>query len=266
VAYPDILGLVDGDVVSASHLDSLEGAVSRALWVCTSGTRPSSPAEGTHIYETDTDLCYVCTNAAGPVWTKVLTGSVSSAEITNGAIVDADVNAAAAVAYSKLNLSGSIVNADINASAAIAYSKLGAFPSFVLGRGGTVAVTASMVTALAYTAETRDTDGFHATNSASVVIPAGLGGLYIIGYNTRFAAGTSGSRLSWVDVNSSGTADPRLFENALTSAVAGSLTGFGLVPLSAGDTIRHIVYSTGATINWGDSTLVDRFYGVRICT
>jgi hypothetical protein len=40
------------------------------------------------------------------------------------AIVNADVHAAAAIAYSKLALTGSIVNADLSASAAIAYSKL----------------------------------------------------------------------------------------------------------------------------------------------
>jgi hypothetical protein len=39
-------------------------------------------------------------------------------------ITNAKIDAAAAIAYSKLNLSGSIVNADINASAAIALSKL----------------------------------------------------------------------------------------------------------------------------------------------
>ena len=39
-------------------------------------------------------------------------------------LVDADVAAAAAIAYSKLNLATSILNADINAAAAIAYSKL----------------------------------------------------------------------------------------------------------------------------------------------
>lgn len=44
--------------------------------------------------------------------------------ISSGVIVNADVNASAAIAYSKLALTGSILNADINASAAIAYSKL----------------------------------------------------------------------------------------------------------------------------------------------
>jgi hypothetical protein len=41
-----------------------------------------------------------------------------------GNILNADINASAAIAYSKLNLATSILNADINASAAIAYSKL----------------------------------------------------------------------------------------------------------------------------------------------
>lgn len=44
----------------------------------------------------------------------------------SGEVVNADINAAAAIAYSKLNLATSIVNADIGASAAIAYSKLAA--------------------------------------------------------------------------------------------------------------------------------------------
>jgi len=44
--------------------------------------------------------------------------------ISSGAIVNADVNASAGIAYSKLNLSDSILNADINSSAAIAGTKI----------------------------------------------------------------------------------------------------------------------------------------------
>lgn len=42
----------------------------------------------------------------------------------SGAIVNADIAAGAAIAYSKLNLAGSIVNSDVASGAAIAYSKL----------------------------------------------------------------------------------------------------------------------------------------------
>lgn len=53
------------------------------------------------------------------------TGNVSlTTTIGTGAIVNADVNASAAIAYSKLNLSGSIVNADIAAGAAIDKAKI----------------------------------------------------------------------------------------------------------------------------------------------
>lgn len=55
----------------------------------------------------------------------------SSGNLTSSAIVNADVDAAAAIAYSKLNLTGSIVNADVNTSAAIAYSKLNLSGSIV---------------------------------------------------------------------------------------------------------------------------------------
>lgn len=58
-------------------------------------------------------------------------GAVTSSKIANDTIVDADINSAAAIAYSKLSLGTSIVNADISASAAIAYSKLSLGTSIV---------------------------------------------------------------------------------------------------------------------------------------
>lgn len=49
-------------------------------------------------------------------------GTVTSAKIVDGAIVNADINASAAISQSKLSLD--ITNSDINASAAIATSKI----------------------------------------------------------------------------------------------------------------------------------------------
>jgi len=49
----------------------------------------------------------------------VVVGTVADDSITN-----AKINSAAAIAYSKLNLTGALLNADINASAAIAWSKM----------------------------------------------------------------------------------------------------------------------------------------------
>lgn len=63
------------------------------------------------------------TMAAGSTLT-LYAGAITSAMILDGTIVNADINASAAIAYSKLSLTGSILNADISGSAAIANSKL----------------------------------------------------------------------------------------------------------------------------------------------
>jgi len=60
-----------------------------------------------------------------------ITASATGLNIKSDVIVNADINSAAAIAYSKLNLAGSIVNADVNASAGIAYSKLALSSSIV---------------------------------------------------------------------------------------------------------------------------------------
>lgn len=69
--------------------------------------------------------------AAAPTWALIVNANVDAAAAIaysklalTGSIVNADVSGSAAIAYSKLSLTGSIVNADISASAAIAYSKL----------------------------------------------------------------------------------------------------------------------------------------------
>lgn len=59
-------------------------------------------------------------------------GTVPTGRLT-GVITNAEVNASAAIAYSKLALTGSVVNADISSSAAIAYSKLNLSNSLVAG-------------------------------------------------------------------------------------------------------------------------------------
>ena len=71
-------------------------------------------------------------SAAAIAYSKLnLANSITSNDIVDGAIVNGDINASAAIAYSKLSLSTSIVNADISASAAIAYSKLSLGTSIV---------------------------------------------------------------------------------------------------------------------------------------
>lgn len=52
--------------------------------VCTSGTRPASPTEGMHIYETDTDKDYKCTVGGGtPTWVELASGAGSGDVVAN---------------------------------------------------------------------------------------------------------------------------------------------------------------------------------------
>lgn len=62
-----------------------------------------------------------------------LSGTLANAQIASGVIINSDVSASAAIAYSKLALAASIVNADVATSAAIAYSKLNLATSIVTG-------------------------------------------------------------------------------------------------------------------------------------
>ena len=76
---------------------------------------------------------------------------ITSAMITDGTLVNADINASAAIAYSKLALTGTIVsadiandtivNADINTAAAIALSKLATDPLARANHTGTQLAT-----------------------------------------------------------------------------------------------------------------------------
>jgi len=84
------------------------------------GTHTVHGVSGSVVGTTDTQtLTNKTINAAN----NTITG-ITSAMITDGTIVNADINASAQIAYSKTNLTNSIVDADVNASAAIAWSKI----------------------------------------------------------------------------------------------------------------------------------------------
>jgi hypothetical protein len=64
------------------------------------------------------------TKISGTAITAGDTGTVTSTMIANDTIVNADINTSAQIAYSKINATNSIVDADINASAAIDKTKI----------------------------------------------------------------------------------------------------------------------------------------------
>lgn len=85
-----------------------------------------SAVEGVMVYQSDVDTLFLYNGSAwveavGTVSLvdlavttgKIAASAVTSAKIANDTIVNADVNSAAAIAYSKLNLASSITSADI---------------------------------------------------------------------------------------------------------------------------------------------------------
>lgn len=145
-----------------------------------------------------------------------LSGTYPNPSIGSGVIYNANVNASAAIAYSKLNLSGSIVNADVNASAAIAYSKLNLSGSIV-----NADVNASA--AIAYSKLSLSSSIVNADVSASAAIAyskLNLNGS-IVNNDVNAAAAIAGTKIS-PDFGS---------QNIVTTGIA----SIGGSPASAGD-------------------------------
>ena len=111
--------LADGAVTSGKILD---GTIVNADINASAAIALSKLATSTSGY-------VVVHNSSGVPTSTEVTGdiTISSSGVTaigSGTIVNADINASAAIAYSKLNLGTSIVNADIATGAAIAASKI----------------------------------------------------------------------------------------------------------------------------------------------
>lgn len=111
---PWVNGQAGGTEIDADALNNFESGIANLydLWAAKGGLVVAS-ASSTPIALT------VGANETVLVADSSQTGGVIWKQIDNDSIA-----AAAAIAYSKLNLTGGIVNADVNSSAAIAYSKL----------------------------------------------------------------------------------------------------------------------------------------------
>jgi hypothetical protein len=117
-----------GSVATAATAVKLSSARTFALTGDVTGTTSSDLDTGFSISTT------VASIPAGLITNTEInaTAAIAYSKLAlTGSIVDADVSATAAIAYSKLALSSSIVDADVSATAAIAYSKLSLSNSIV---------------------------------------------------------------------------------------------------------------------------------------
>lgn len=156
-------------------------------------------------------------DSKAPTASPTFTGSVtvtglngvlkaSSGVVSASTIVDADVNASAAIAYSKLNLTNSIVNADVATGAAIAYSKLNLSGSIVNADIATGAAIARSKIAVGSLNHVLINDGSGALSSEARLslsrFSTGTSGHLLIGQGAGDAAFTAMS--GDVTINNSG--------------------------------------------------------------
>ncbi len=169
----------------------------------------------------------------GKATTDVFTNKTFDVDATGNVlsnIANANIKAAAGIAYSKLNLTGGVVNADINASAAIAYSKLN--------------LTGAILNA--------DLAGsISLTTKVAGILPIANGGTAVSSVTT---APTASSFAGW-DANSNLFAN-HLFDSFLeTTASGGTLTLTAASPkihrILIGTGSHTVVMPAGATVPIG---------------
>ena len=174
----------------------------------------------------------------------VANNAITSAKIADGALVNADVSAAAGIAYSKLALAGSILNADISPSAAIADTKLA-----TISTAGKVANAATTATS---------------ANTANTIVARDAAGNFSAGTVTASFSG-SGAALTALNASqlTSGTvADGRLSANVALRAGGNTFSGnqtltVGSLYLDNSQTVQAKnsggVYETFLWPRWSDN-------------
>jgi hypothetical protein len=173
-------------------------------------------------------------NASGVPTSTTVSGDVTITNagvtaITSNVIVNADINSAAAIAYSKLALASGIVNTDISASAAVAYSKLALSNSIVNADINSAAAIAGTKISPDFGSQNLTTTGnITATNhiaaSGTATIPS-----IQVGNGTTYKPGIYSPGTDQVAISTNGTG--RLFVNA------SGLTGLGVSSITAGLTV-----------------------------
>lgn len=205
---------------------------------------------------------------------NITPGTVGSAQIADLSLVNADVSASAAIAYSKLNLGGAIVNADISASAAIADAKIATITT-----AGKVAnsATTGIATNVPNTLVLRDSNGAFSAgtiNGTFVGNGAGLTGVTVSSVLlSSVMAPPVRTVVAWGDNDSAQTSVPTLenvaavaagISHSLALLDAGTVVQWGSIAPAPGTAVNvtHIAAGTahnlarrsdGTVIAWGSN-------------
>lgn len=120
-------------------------------------------------------------------------------------------------------------------------------------------------TVFAFNAETFDTGGLHdnVTNNSRITIPAGGGGLYLVGYTIAFNTNATGFRASQIKKNNV----TAYFGNSLAAANGNTtgLVGSVLLSLSAGDYLELFSYqNSGGNLDVWSQENNTNFWAIKL--
>jgi trimeric autotransporter adhesin len=243
--------IVNADISnSAAIADSKLATISTAGKVSNSATTATNANTASAIVSRDAsgnfsagtitaNLSGNATSVTNGVYTTD-TGTVTSTMIADNTIVNADINSAAAIAYSKLNLSASIVNADIGAAAAIAYSKLNLSSGIV---NSDISASAAIVDTKLATISTSGKVSNSATtatssNTASAIVARDASGNFTAGTITASLSGNATSVTNGVYTTDTGTVTNTMLAGSIAnSKLLNSSVIIGSTAVSLGSTV-----------------------------
>ena len=172
-----------------------------------------------------------------------------------GSIVNADIASGAAIAYSKLVLTGSVVNADIATAAAIAFSKMAALNNNIVpvtNGSGIIVSSTTTTTQLGYLDATssiqtqlngKQATGNYITALTGDATATGPGSVPITLATVNASPGTT--TLSTITTNGKGL---------VTSNTSASTTGSGSVVLSTSPTLTSPALGTPTSLTLTNAT------------
>jgi hypothetical protein len=123
---------------------------------------------------------------------------------------------------------------------------LAAPPGCVVSRTAVQSFASGTEAALTFTAtDTRDTDAFHTASSATVTVPTGFGGLYLVTAKTLFGAHATGYRMQRLTLNASEVT--RDTTASISGSTSTGMTTSLTVVLAAGDDLQLLLYQNSGS-------------------
>jgi hypothetical protein len=233
-------GIVDTKLATIATAGKVSNSATTATNTNTASTIVARDASGN--FSAGTITAALAGNASTVTTNANLTGDVTSVgnatAIASNVIVNADINSAAAIAYSKLALSNSIVNADINSAAAIAYSKLALASGIV---NADISASAAVVySKLALSNSIVNAD----INSAAAIVDTKLATIATAGKvsNSATTATSANTGSAIVARDGSGNFSAGTITAALTGAASSNV-------LKAGDTLTGPLLVASGTVS-----------------